>query len=384
MKRHWTVLTAVSLVSTSAFADTVNVNVYGVADLQFESVQAKGATAGTGDKPQRFRVSTDSSQLGFKGTTDLGEGLVGIFQYENTMAPDQDPNTSNTSMWGSSRDTYVGLLIPDVGTVKLGRQSVAARWISGIADFSPGATGAQSSQSVVTQAGGFTGSNTLFNSRLQNTLGYESPIWGGFHARAYFGANENKSASGTATPLDDKTYSVGAQYKVGPLDIRATYEERNDKGTLNATTTNDTKDKDHRIGFSYALTGETTVGVLYGRMKFTDNTVTGASKNSLEKSGVILGAKHVMGKHEFYGSYGLATDIDCTNANGSACTTADSGASHITLGYDYLITKQFMIKTFYSDVRNDANAKYDFDTNGISPAAGADPRGLGAGLRYTF
>ncbi|MBI3899249.1 MAG: porin [Gammaproteobacteria bacterium] len=373
-----------------AYAETVNINVYGVADGQYESVKAEGSTAsGTPNKPSRWRGTTNSSYLGFKGSADLGSGLKGLLQFENTIQLEAD-SSDRKNIFGSARDTYVGIAMDGVGTLKLGRVTAAGRWISGIADYSPGATGIESSQSVIAQVGGFTGASPQFNTRLENALAFESASWGGFGVRAYFGANENKSNSDVNPALDDKTLSLGLQYASGPIDVRLAREVRYDKGTLNGTTQsatagNDTKDTDTRAGVSYTFPSRTTIGVIFDRMEFDDSTATGTSKSNLKKSAWQLGAKQDIGEtHQIYGAYGTAGKIKCSNADGSACNDVDSKASQYVVGYNYVFSKQTMLKTFYSRVTNNERAKYDFDGNAISPAVGADPTGFGFGIRYTF
>jgi predicted porin len=68
-----------------------------------------------------------------------------------------------------------------------------------------------------------------------------------------------------------------------------------------------------------------------------------------------------------------------TPANGG-----QTGASQWIVGYGYVLSKRTELYALYSRIRNDAAASYDFSTNAIGTAAGADPTGFGAGIRHTF
>lgn len=169
-----------------------------------------------------------------------------------------------------------------------------------------------------------------------------------------------------APSLNDAVTSLGASYVIGPVDLRASYEQRNDKGTLNASTANDTKDRDTRLGVRYTLPTSTVLALAYDSMKLSDSTATGTAKRSLERKGWVLGARQPFGAHTVYGGFGKAGDI--------------TGV----LAYTYNFNKEFLFETYFSQISNEKRAKYDYDSGGISPGTGAKLTALGAGLRYSF
>jgi predicted porin len=381
------VCAAIAALAVSAGAQAQSTTtVYGIADAQFERVETSGSTTPTQDKPARYRLSNVSSELGVKASMPLGDGMTGLAQYTTGINVDNASGNTSAGMFGNAKDSFVGLAIDNVGTFKLGRMTAAARWNSGTADFSPMGAGLQDDQGMLSGASGQTGLATPFNIRLDNVLAFESARFAGLSARAYFSANENKSAASTANgvALDDKSYSLGLQYVNGPFDLRLSQEQRNDKGTLNASTDHSTRDRDFRFGLRYALSADTTLALGYDRMEFTDANATGATKTSLKKTGWVLGAKHNFGKHAVYGGYGQGSDIRCSLASGAACNGADTGASNWALTYNYNFNKQMMLEAFVTQVRNKARGKYDFDSGGVGPAAGAKATGSGIGLRYAF
>lgn len=280
-----------------------------------------------------------------------------------------------------------------MGTVKAGVLSGAGRWVNGIGDYSPGFTGINANQGITAHTGGTTGKDALFNTRLNSALGFESESWGGFNARAYYGSGVNKTNDNTSPSLEDNTYSLGLGWKSDIVELRYALEVRNDTGVLNGTanttnTTNSTKDTMQRFGVAVTLPSKTSFGVLIDAKKFEDSTAsTAGTKSLLNVSAWQVGVKQEFGSHQVYAGYGQSSDITCTLGNGVACTQAttdNTSGRQMVLGYNYVYSPALMFIGYYSRVINQANAKYDFDISGISPAFGASPTGIGFGLRYTF
>src|SRR5207237_344484 len=119
-------------------AQTANVTLYGRANIDLEFVNGKtcqgGITGGGGggtvlracsnlssaaatdviSNPHVFRVSSNSSRFGLRGTESLGGGLNAIFQVESGVPFDAGGGTL------AGRDTFVGLQSPAWGTFKMG------------------------------------------------------------------------------------------------------------------------------------------------------------------------------------------------------------------------------------------------------------------------
>jgi len=357
-----------------------DLQIFGTAHVQFETVEAIQATAPGDNKQARQRVSNVSSDLGFKKLFDLGDGMNAQVQYASGMNTD-----AGTGIFGSNKDIFVGLGKTGVGTLKLGRLTGAARWSSGTADFSAAGAGAQNNQTTLTMAAGLSGSNPQFNTRIDNAVGFESDSFNGFSVRAYYGANEGKSADGVSGAyLNDGTFSVGAQYLDKGWDVRLSVEQRYDKGTLNATTNRNTTDMDYRLGVRYALTPSTTVAFGMDSMSLADSAATGALRKALSRTGWVSSLRYVNGKSTYFGSYGEANDITCELGNNTACDGSSTGGGQIVFGYQYQINKQVMLEGFFSQVKNKSRAKYDFDGGAIAPGAGATLSAIGAGIRASF
>ena len=94
----------------AAQAQTANVTLYGRLNLDVEAVETRIAD---GSKPKLYRVSSNSSRLGVRGTESLGGGLNAIFQLESSISGDAGGGTL------AGRETFVGLQ-GGWGTVKIG------------------------------------------------------------------------------------------------------------------------------------------------------------------------------------------------------------------------------------------------------------------------
>src|SRR2546423_1137902 len=108
---------AASLLGASpAFGETGNVTLYGRLNTSLEVVNGKqsGDTCPAScPNPNVFRVNSNSSLVGFRGSEPLGHGLSAIFQLENQIFPD----TGGGVLAG--RESFLGLQ-GSWGTVKLG------------------------------------------------------------------------------------------------------------------------------------------------------------------------------------------------------------------------------------------------------------------------
>jgi predicted porin len=384
---------AVSMVCMSAAhaesavaAGPVQLAISGVGDAQFEYVDAVDAANPAQDKRGRFRVSNVSSELAFRASVDLGNGMTGLANFTTGISVDNANANTTGGMFSSAKDVYVGIAFANVGTVKLGRMTAAARWNSGTADFSPMGAGLQDDQGMLSGASGQSAVGPQFNVRFDNTLAFESASFGGLSARVYYSANEGKSAAGTTNSphLNDGSVSLGLRYVHGPLELRVSGEQRNDKGTLNGTTDHNTRDRDFRFGMRYTLPDGTILGLGHDRMRLSDANATGTAKSLLTKHGTVISARHAFGKQVVYGGFGVGSNVRCEYGDGSACNGNDTGARNAVIAYQYVFNKQMMFETFASIVKNEARGRYDFDSGGIGVATGAQSRAIGAGLRYAF
>jgi predicted porin len=389
MQKKLIALAIAGLATAPAFAQS-NVTIYGVADTTFENVKASGATTANTDDSTRLnrnRVSANSSLLGFKGAEDLGNGLKAIFQFEGGVSSD----TGLSSF--SARDTFVGLT-GGFGTVVLGNITHPIRAMGTKVDFNPGATGIGF---VGSMYGEFLGIKTGTDSRASNAIAYVSPSFSGLTGTVAYVAGETRTAS-TATTAERKPqqWQIAGQYENGPIYAGIGYHEARDplSSAIFSTGTPESKLKVFRAAGKYTFGFGLSLAGLWDRQKLTEDPITGSSTDA-RRDAWMLGAGYATGPHNVYLEYAQANKL-----KGGVCGTAgvcdNTKSKQWTVGYDYSLSKRTMIKTYYSAIRNDSRANYDYYINPVASstttaglsssglAAGADPRGFGVGIRHVF
>ena len=373
MKKALLAIAAWLMFTESAFGEN-NAIIYGVVDSTFEIVRASGATSPGANASYRQRVSSNSSLIGFKGAEDLGAGLKALFQIESGLTVD----TGSGGVF-ASRDSFVGLE-GSFGTFKLGFLTAPMRGLGGKLNFIPGSTSIANNIGIMTN---LNGRALGFNSRMQNATMYTTPNWSGFSASFAYGANEGKVGS-----KNDPTYGLGINFDNGRLLVGYAYEERKDKEVY---ATAPGKDSNHRLAIQYAI-NNTRFGIGYDREK-SQGTFASSSEGSAARNAVSASVIHKITAHEFILHYARARRLTCTgSADTGECAVSNvgnTGATQWSLAYHYLFSKQTFLEAYVTRIKNDAQAKYEFDVNPVvstlaSRAAGADPTGVGIGVRYTF
>ena len=159
-----------------------SVTVYGRLDASVNHLRYGGTP--TARSSNATYVSSDSSNLGFRGTEDLGGGLRAYFKLEHWFNADTGAQFNPVSFW--SREAYVALGHSGFGSVQLGSQYAPSTWVSLRTDpFFRSNQGA-----IFTMFQQVPGNLRGFNSTVNNTVQYISPSIGGVTARFMGGASE--------------------------------------------------------------------------------------------------------------------------------------------------------------------------------------------------
>lgn len=209
-----------------------SVSLYGTVDLNARYVKADGSS-------RRLSLSQDginSSQLGFKGTEDLGGGLKAGFVLLAGVNPDN--GTANSKFW--NRRSTVSLW-GNFGEVRLGRDYLPTFWNETIFDaFGTNGLGGSNNIKQFFSAA----ASTQNYVRTDNTIGYFLPsgiggVYGQLMAAAGEGSFPGRYVGGrvgfAAGPFDiagaasqqtfdaagnkHKTYNIGASYDLGVVKL---------------------------------------------------------------------------------------------------------------------------------------------------------------------
>ncbi|WER50214.1 porin [Cupriavidus sp. WKF15] len=149
---------------------------------------------------------------GMRGTEELGGGNIAFFTLEGGFAIDTGTLSQGGRLFG--RQAFIGLQSPELGTVTLGRQydlPAATLW--------PYESGTQFA-AFGTHIGD---SDNVFNTfRVNNTIAYKSPSYGGFQVSGMLSLGEQPGNF-----KSNNAFSFGASYKAGDLSLGMAYEELN-------------------------------------------------------------------------------------------------------------------------------------------------------------
>src|SRR6266404_4508063 len=391
-------------------AESGNVQIYGTINTDYERVQATGATpAGalapgqlgatpTGvNAPARNRVTSNSSNIGFRGVEDLGGGLSAFFQVESAVGFDNQAtfgtNTANGSPVGggfATRNTNVGVS-GAWGRVFLGQWDTPYKVLSGAVDpmyftgiaytgaiiGSPGFGVAPVTNGNVTlNAAGTTFanvSNASFERRQGNSAQYWTPPYGGLTGKLAYSFNEGKSpSSGSVTHINPRIWSANLEYDKAPLYLAGGYEVHLDYFGLSAlvpagqavpvtaaspTATASPRDTGIKLVARYGLR-KTRLGLIYERLVYEQGNSAAAPSAFKEyrRGAFAFTLMHDIGPGTARALYGRAQSGTCQLDGGAACIADALGAKQLSLGYSYSYSERTDLYGFYTHVANDANA----------------------------
>ncbi len=410
------ILGALALVAAPALAAALDgsVTIYGTVSPFFDSLRASGATAPglspasggatqvpaeayTGTSiPPRFRLTSGTSNLGFKGGLDLlGEDLQVFFQVESALSADGDPPSSwNGRNTGAGLQGKFGRLLfglwdtpykfptPMLGAVRSLNPFDNA--LVGNPGFGVPATTTQTSRNGKADA--------AFSRRQGNSVQYWSPDVHGFSARVGYSANEGKtSETATARSVAPALYSGVVSYAHGPLTLRYGYERHDDYfglaqlgGSAGATLTNRSSHDDaNEVVAWYTLPTNTKLSAIAERLAYHSHDTTAGAIDDYRRDALYLLVQQRVGPHQLWGSLGLAGAGTAQAVSGAPTTNGLDGRQW-SVGYSYALSKNADLFGAYYEMNNGRSASYAVFPSPGTIAPGATTRGFGVGLLYTF
>jgi predicted porin len=403
-------------VSGLALADDSTVTIYGTLIPFFENVETSGATtsAPVGGASQvpgaaytgindsaRNRLTVGTTNIGFRGTEDLGNGLKAIFQVESGVPIDgtAGPNTfasrnSNVGLAGGFGTVFLGQWDTPYKSTTLSMNPFRAGYVF---DYTPILGNPGFAVPATTTQGGRTGAkpDAAFDRRQGNSVQYWTPNLGGFTGRIAYSANEGKTtATATVPSINPDVWSGAVAFDTGPLTLRYAYEQHNDYfgmaqigGTPGGTATNtSSKDFAHKVVAAYTIgaTGTRIAGAVERLEYKSDDAVIGAI-NEYRKNTFYLVVEQKIAGNSIWGTYGKAQDGSCSRVGGAACNTSNLGAQEWSIGYIHRLSKRSELFAVYYAIDNEASGTYATQpTVGAAIAPGADTHGFGVGMIHYF
>jgi predicted porin len=186
-------------------------------------------------------------------------------------------------------------------------------------------------------------------------------------------------------------------YKYQNLSLSAAYERHNDYFGLSQIlpagassvpgTANNASSKDEGmelVGIYTIPASKTRITGIVEQLKYHEDELTAGNINEYKRTAWTLSVQQPFGDHKVWITYGSA-GAGSAKAVGTGNTSTDGlGAKQLSLGYDYALGKSVDLIASCYTVRNDSAATYGLFPvlNGLNP--GADTKGFGVGMLYTF
>ena len=399
MKLKRITLVLIGLAGAPAIAAAQStVQIYGTFNIDAESVEATGAASGQ-NFARRSRVTSNSSNIGFRGNEDLGAGLKAFYQIESAV----NFNDGTSSGFWASRNSGVGLQ-GGWGQFLLGQWDSPYKYST--LRFDPtGDTGIGAYTGILGGTGSITagqgGTNfaqrASFDRRVSNVVQYWTPSWNGLSGRFAYGtagAQQGSATTGVAegSGLKPSLFSAMAAYETGPLYATLAYEHHKDFQPLNTllgAPASNGRDEAWKAGVSYRLLDRFTLGGIYERLEYRADDINGLGALERKVNNVYLVGKYETGPHSAALAYGWKGDEKLSGAGFS--DLPDSKAHQITARYGYSLSKRTQLYALATRITNGSNAFQEFGNTPITsttlfqdPSRGADSTGFGLGMIHSF
>jgi predicted porin len=291
------------------------------------------------------------SRWGLKGSEDLGGGLSAIFQLENGFNVNNGTLAQGGRLFG--RQAFAGLASERFGSVTLGRQ------YDSVVDYLA-LTTANGNWAGYAFSHPYDNDNTDNTFRLNNTVKYTSPTFGGF---SFGGTYSFSNDTGFA---NNRQMSVGAQYAVGDWFFAAAYLNADNPATTSGGAISSasgslgadgnfvsSKLQIFGAGVNYTA-GPATIGFAYTNTRIDNPTANVAYLNSSETiqpitgplaGGTLTSLKfqnfELNGKYQFTPAFFVGGEYVYTIEHFDATTGSVKPAIHtVGLMADYNLSKR--------------------------------------------
>ena len=351
MKKSLIALAA--LAATASFAQS-SVTIWGIADAGIQNAKQNGVS-----KTILSSSGNASSQLGFRGTEDLGGGMSASFWLEAGMTVDNGTAAGVAFQRRSTLD-----LAGNFGAIRLGRDYTPTFWSHTV--FDPFGTLGSGAGSNITL--GAANSNATTAARTNNGVSYLYNVAanGGSHALGSQGLYAQVTHAfgeqlSTAAAQTNQYQGARVGYASGPWNVAV--------ATANTVVSASAKDKASNIAGSYDLGVAQLMAI---NASFTNGTT------NVKWTSNQIGAKIPMGAGYIPVSYAVAKN-----------NTNSQEANQFAIGYVHNLSKRTALYTAYSSISNKNGAGFTFlggngGYNAGLTAAGANGTGIDLGIRHSF
>nr|WP_277397955.1 porin [Paraburkholderia sp. Ac-20340] len=358
----WVVAATCMVAGPCAHAE---VTLYGNLDVSVDNFRTWGAPSG--NIKSTTAMTSNISDIGMRGSEDLGDGVKAIFQINGIV----DVNSGSGSLVDG--DSYVGLSSASYGQLTLGRGHTPLMRSTVLLDpFGDGWYGAVAAyDNIIGSSQGLTGGGGYPWDVVQsNAIQYQTPTVYGAAGWLYVGFSNSTTAKTVSV------VSAAVNYLSNGLYLSYAFEQHNGwllgEGVGFTTPATSSTDTDHRIGMGYRF-GSNQLSAIVERMSYEQN-----HNESLNHWSMLLGYLRFVGPHVFRASY-----IKAWSESGRP----DSGAQQFALGYGYNLSKRTQVYTAISYLDNQKQANYNplsMILNGAYTPAGGRAMLYSVGIHHDF
>ena len=394
-------------------------------------------------------ISTNLSYVGLRGFQTLGNWETRfVYQLETQIdvSATSGTTTTNSNQSGAvkggltSRNSFIGLASKDWGAAKIGKTD--APYKTSTARMNP-FSGMIGDYSVI--MGNTGGDNRVeFGTRLDHSVWYESPNWGGFRLAGLFSPGQNRArdssniSSGesdcaggnlpgsSASPQNAATaagacndgafsnaysgslaYTIGGLYLTGAYEMHRKVNRTSDLGAFNPLDV--ANESAWKVGAQYIFPTKTTVSFIWEDMKrHVDSSLS--DQNERSRTGYWFALSQDLNDQDslhFGWAHANRTPGDPGQHNPDPTVTpdangffpkADNRANMYTFAYKHKVDKNFSWYGTYAATINHKFAHYDLgaggravttdchdasnpDVSGFDPAGGSPRCWTGAHLQ---
>jgi len=342
----------------------------GVAQTKYSGGAAatdNGSATGLADGSSRFILS---------GSEDLGGGLRANFQVDTRYRMD-DNGAAPTSSPLAGGNTFIGLS-GGFGNVQAGK--LDTHYCMGSDSHGVRATALQASSCALL---GYvnSGSVGIANaSRSTNVVRYTAPTMGGLTLQGTYSFSQSGSEGAVGSTSDGNASHIQGVYVAGPLTVGASMWQA--KGENQTATAARTGQKASTIMANYNL-GVATIGLTYDKSAQRAAAASAAFIDT-ERTVTSIPVTVPMGAGTALFTYSKAG-----NTKTGGVTNANTGATLLSIGYDYAFSKRTSLGVSYAKLDNKSAAGYALYTQGAlngtpNNTVGTDAAQFYLGLRHAF
>jgi len=380
MKKSIIGLAVLAVMSTGALAQST-VTLSGNVKAGLASTKYSGGAAGTNGNG--LALADGSSRFILSGSEDLGGGMRANFQVDTRFRID-DNGAAPTSSPLAGGNTFIGLA-GGFGNLQIGK--LDTHYCLGSDSHGVRSTALQASSCGILGFvnGGGAGQAIANASRSVNAVRYTAPRFGnvtvsGTYSTSFQGPEGGGAAPGVGSTASGKAFSLSAMYAAGPLSAGVSMWNATGENQASNVARAGQKAWTAMVNFN---AGVATIGFTYDQSA-QRAAAANAGFVDTERTAWSVPVTVPMGAGTVLLTYTRAGDTKT-----GVTTNANTGATLLSVGYDYALSKRTTVGVSYARMTNEAAAGYVLYTqgalNGTAPnAVGQDPSQLYFGVRHSF